>query len=209
MLDRLIEKNYKKFLAQVFGLRSEGQKRRARRARGWGEQSEVLEVREVLSAVSAAIAAEVATAQTKHEAKAEAKGSKHESPAKSTVTYPDVTGTWNLIVSAVVDGTPRGPYQGTVQVNQPPSHKRITGEVHLTGFQDFRITGKFDKDNLLHLNAKAHIPVDLGSFNLNIGVSLGLNYSADYQSFTGQGSRSIFGHNISVTMSGARVGQAR
>ncbi|MFO1022484.1 MAG: hypothetical protein U0903_17570 [Planctomycetales bacterium] len=205
MLERLIEQNYRNFLARVFGVKEGGRKRTPRRAQGWGEQSEVLEVRKVLSALNGlegAVVAETATHHAKHTQK------KLDKAAATPVTYPNVTGTWNVTVSAVVDGQSRGPYQGTVQVSQPPSHKRITGQVHLTGFEDFRITGKFDKNNLLHLNGKAHIPVDLGSFNLNIGVSLGLNYAADYQSFTGQGSRSIFGHDISVTMTGNKQNPA-
>lgn len=207
---KISDTGFETFLSQLFSgqiIRSP-RKRKARSGRVWGEQAETLEERQVLSAVTGAGAAEVSTHAAKHaaklEAKAEAKAAKQD-PAVSPVTYPVVAGAYSVTLTAVIDGETKGPYTGTLQLSQNKSHKRIRGEVSLEGFPEFRLTGKFNRDDLHAVKGVAHIPANPGGdIVFRIFAHLDITYSADYSSFTGHAHRNFFGRDVDVTFSGTK-----
>lgn len=207
---KIIDMKFETFLSELFAgrLGRANRKRRPRGSRVWGEHGESLEERQVLSAVSGAVTADVASHQSKHEAKleakAEAKAAKQE-PALSPVTYPVVAGAYSVTLTAVIDGETKGPYSGTLQLSQNKSHKRIRGEVSLEGFPEFRLTGKFNRDDLHAVKGVAHIPANPGGdIVFRIFAHLDITYSSDFSSFTGHAHRNFFGRDVDVTFSGVK-----
>ncbi|MFO1022477.1 MAG: hypothetical protein U0903_17535 [Planctomycetales bacterium] len=197
-----ITQNYAYLLSRWF----DGKKFRKRKAhRAWGSENETLEARQVLSAVSGAVAAEVATHHARHEAKVAAKTEKHADPAKNAITYPNVSGAYNVTLTASINGEEKGPYSGTVQLTQNKSGRRVRGEVSLEGFPQFRIAGHFNKNDLHVVNGVAHIPANPGGdIVFRIFAHLDITFSESYSSFQGHAHKNFFGRDVDVSMTGTK-----
>lgn len=175
-------------------------KRVARPFGMWIDRAELLEERQVLSAVTGLeelpVGAEVASTT-------EAPG-KHAGHHGKKVTFPTVTGVWNLTASAVIDGDPPLVFTGTVDISQ--NKGKVTGNVQLQGLPLFEIKGKLSKTNLNSLSGSTKFPVDFGNGDFHaIKGSLTLNYAQGFASFSGTVNRTIFGHTIVVTLTGNKT----
>lgn len=179
-------------------------KRAERRFSRWIDQAERLEERQVLSAVTGAeelpVPAEVAST-TIETSSASPKHGRH--AAQKAVTYPTLTGVWNLNASAVIDGDPPLNFSGTVQISQ--NNRKITGNVQLSGLPLFTIKGKLSNTNVFDLSGSTKFPVDFGNGDFHaIKGQLSIDFNQNLVNFTGTVQRTIFGHTINVSLTGSK-----
>lgn len=198
----------KTWLRQLISANSAIRKRQPRSFERRVDRTEQLEQRQMLSAVSgleeAAAAAEVAPPVVETlSAPATQKPGHRQNHGKAALTFPVVTGTWDLTASVVLDGDSPVDYTGTVQISQ--NKGKITGKIQLSGLPLFTLKGKLSKSEVTDFYGSTRIPVEIseGKF-LGVRGSVELHFNQNLQSFSGTVNRTIFGYTIDVALTGTK-----
>lgn len=192
------------WLHKLFSGRRTIAKRKRQPLYRWNDQAEQLEERKVLSAAMGTEELAPAVEVSSPVIETLAAAGKHKQHAHGkAVTFPVVTGTFDLVASAVFDGDPPVVYTGTVQLSQKKGV--ITGNVQVTGLPLFTIKGKLNKQDVADLHGSSKFPVEISQGNFRgVKVSLDLHFNGTQTGFTGTASRTIFGYSIDVALTGTK-----